>query len=204
MYYSNSSQVDFNIIGNDIDVNNGNGVEFAATGSPTFEGRVNNNTIDINSGSGSGIFFVATPVVTPTAILEIDGNTITAFSGSSEAGIQLRTGSGTLDATINNNIIDITSAIATGFFIESITGGNAVMTLNVTNNDVDEVGGQAGAYAFGESAGTLQLEGFTTDLLTTLTANGNTLNGAPLGAGDVASFGTFSGGTAEQVDISQP
>uniref|UniRef100_UPI00260921DA beta strand repeat-containing protein n=1 Tax=Acaryochloris sp. IP29b_bin.137 TaxID=2969217 RepID=UPI00260921DA len=202
----NSSQIDFNIIGNDIDVNSGNGVEFVAIGSPTLEGRVNTNTININSGGGSGIAFTATAVgsVNPTVILEIDGNTISAVSGPSEAGIRLRSGRGTFDVTVNNNTIDITQNIATGFFVESIIGGDAVMTLNVTNNDVDEVGGQAGAYAFGESAGTLQLEGFTGDLFTTLVANNNTLNGNPLGAADVVSLGTLSGGTAEQVDISQP
>ena len=205
---ANTSQVDFNIIGNDIDVNIGNGVEFVATGSPTLEGRVNNNTIDINSGAGSGIVFLATTaavVVNPTAILEIDGNTIAGIDGNSEGGIRLQPGRGTLDATINNNILDIESTAATGFFIESLSGGSAVMTVNATNNDVDENGAAGVAYAFVETDGTLLVEGFTGDLATTLAANGNTVNGVTVGASDATSAGTVLGnGTAETVDISQP
>jgi len=200
-----SSQVDFNIIGNDIDVNMGNGVEFVATESPTLEGRVNNNTIDINSGAGDGILFITTVGggINPNAILEIDGNTISGISGNSNGGITLRPGRGTLDATINNNTIDIAPTAVTGLFLESIVDGSAVMTINANNNDVDENGASNSAYAFVASGGTVLVEGFTGDLATTLTNKGNTVNGASVGAGNVASVVSGSG-TAEQVDISQP
>ncbi|ULH14123.1 VcbS (plasmid) [Deinococcus sp. KNUC1210] len=78
--------------------------------SATVQGRVTNNTITLNSGSfGTGIATYVTGA--GHATVQLSGNTIKSF-GTFGIDLATQVSSGSLDATVSNNVIALPSALA--------------------------------------------------------------------------------------------
>ncbi len=202
---SGSSQLDFNIIGNTITANSldEQGIEIDVTGSAAAEGRINNNTITASDTLG---ILIDLENGTPTGIFEINNNSInvTQVQGGS---ILLETDGGQGNFTVTNNDMDIESTVRFSG-ITGIIGNSGSANYNIVGNDVNQVGAFGDAYAIQRqisATGTSTLEGFTTDVFTTLQNNNNTVGGVALNNPlQVFVEGTHGPGTTETVDISQP
>ncbi|MEO0868047.1 MAG: DUF1565 domain-containing protein, partial [Cyanobacteria bacterium J06642_11] len=198
-----SSQLDFNIIENTVTGNSASGdaIEVEVSGTATAEGRINTNTITANDSIGVNIDL---DNGSPVGIFEINSNIIDV--NTDVAGIFLEIPQGTGDFTIGNNDIDIDTTVIFGGITGDVGlgGGTAAASYNIFNNDVNQVGGSGDAYGILQNnSGTSTLDGFITDILTTLNNNSNTVGGAALTVGQAFEQGTHSAGTTEAVDITE-
>ena len=197
-------------------------VNVFASGGGTATGTISGNDIQ-GSDQGAGIRVVAevtdvdgsTPNVTlnPTIVVDIDNNDISGVKGTGLAGIHVdaRDGGGSvtgvarIDATINDNdVVSVDNAdAAMQVYVSDITAnhGNTVCA-NITNNFASGVDGDFGDTDFyygnppggGGNFGVGQMQGFTSNVATTWTNNGNTDGGHYVG-----SEGTITGGTCNTV-----
>lgn len=170
-------------------------------------GTISGNTLN-GSAVGAGIRVIAevTTNLNPTITINIANNDINAIAGAGLAGIDIRarrgvvsaTGLANIQATVNNNQVDVTNTADANiqFYINY---GNTLCG-NVTNNaatgtpffiDAFYVGNPVAGS--GDPAGIAQLQGWTGNIDTTWNNNGNTpANSAFLD-------GTASGGTCATV-----
>ncbi|MGK7910154.1 MAG: Ig-like domain-containing protein, partial [Synechococcus sp.] len=206
---SNSTQLNFNLIGNTVTGNSidDDAIEVELFNSAIAEGRINNNSITANNSIGVRIDLVNG---SPTGVFEINNNFIDVNSVVPNTGIGavfLEIPTGTGDFTIGNNDIDIDPDVTfSGITGEvSLGGGVASASYNIFGNDVNQLGFFGDAYAILQTnPGTSVLDGFNTNVLTTLNNNGNPVGGAPLAGGQVFEQGTHVAGTTETVDIDEP
>jgi hypothetical protein len=134
---SGSGDMDFNITSNPLIKSKGiNAVNIFGFAGSKFEGRVNNNTINVGGGAGSGAGVRVNAQGNQNSLLEIKNNNIT---GADDYGITnvASLGSGRLDVTVTGNTISLSNAGAYGIHtaagVSSSTFTNKVCA-NVANN----------------------------------------------------------------------
>ncbi len=131
--------MNFNIIGNgSIASRSINTVNISGNGNSTFQGRINNNTIQIaTGGSGSGIGVRVIANADSDGKVEVNGNTISGIVNDVGILAQAVAGTGRLDAKITSN--NISAANTAGYYIDVIAGASSsILTnkvcANVANN----------------------------------------------------------------------
>jgi hypothetical protein len=177
-------------------------VNIFASGGGTASGSVNGNSI-LGSLFGAGIRVVAEAggVNSPSITVQIDGNNISGVQGSGLAGIHIEahdgnsstTGTATIAATVNNNIVSTLNAdAAIQVYVSdlNVTRDNETC-INITNNTTTAVGGAFGPTDFfygndpidGSNTGIAYMQGWTGSVAGTWTANGNVDSGGYVGSG---------------------
>ncbi len=177
-------------------------VNIFASGGGTASGSVNFNTINGTSfGAGIRVVAQATGVASPTITVQIDGNNISGVQGGGLAGIHIEardgnnttTGTATIAATVNNNIVSTLNADAViQVYVSDLNVPRTNLTcINVTNNTTTAVGGAFGPTDFvygndptdGPNTGIAYMQGWTGSVAGTWTANGNVDSGGYVGPG---------------------
>lgn len=142
-----SGDMDFNIINNQIKSRGINAVNIFGFSGSKFEGRINDNTVNVGDGSGSGVAVRITAQGNLNNVVEIKNNNIT---GANDYGITCVTslGTGRLDATITGNRVSVSNTgayciqVAAG--VSSTTTTNTVCA-NVSGNSTAAPGAPSGA-----------------------------------------------------------
>lgn len=161
--------------------------------SGSFEGRVNGNTVQSLSGSGTGIRQVAQGAT--TAVSEANNNTITGITADSGISGVSQGGAGTLDITMIGNSITLANSAA--YNIEARAGASSSTftnktCANVANNTV--VGMPASNFfARTVNAHELRLQGGGATVATNWNANTNS-PGTPPAVVSQSGSGTFTFG----------
>jgi hypothetical protein len=132
-----SGDMDFNIVNNPLIKSRAiNAVNIFGFSGSKFEGRVNNNTINVGGGAGSGAGVRVNAQGNLNSVIEIKNNNIT---GADDYGITnvASLGSGRLDVTVTGNTVTLSNAGAYG--IHTAAGVSSSMftnkvCANVANN----------------------------------------------------------------------
>ena len=198
----NNGQITFAVTHNTFQPFRSHAINIFATGSGTATGRVDSNSV-LGSKTGAGIRVVAeaTGVNSPSITVQIDSNNISNVRGGGLAGIHIEardgniatTGTATVAATVNNNIVSTVSAdAAIQVYVsdKNVTRDNETC-VNVTNNNTTAVGGAFGATDFfygndptdGSDIGIALMQGYLTTVAAAWTANGNVDSGGFVGRG---------------------
>ncbi len=198
---NNNGQMNFNVISNPtIWSHGGTALNVRAFASSAIAGRIQSNPdIQTNrngSGGGNGISVGAED--NSTIVVDISNNSVSNIF--QDIGIQTfsRSGTGTMDATINNNTIVLQGGGAFPLYGVEVRAQNGNTTcVNVTNNSVTLGNGVA---AFRErtsnSGSTVLLQGFvsTSNVTADVTTVWNSSN-TPTGSVSASNNGTVGGGT---------
>ena len=163
-------------------------VNIFALGGGQATGRVTNNSIlETNQGSGVRVVAEVTTSGNPTVIIDISDNTLADIVGDTVlAGIHLEardgvggaTGTANIQATVNNNDVNVNNA---GAHLEIYNSDSNTVCGNFTNNttsgtaffgDDFYIGNPVSGTGLGP--GTVIMQGWTGNLQTTWTNNGNT------------------------------
>jgi hypothetical protein len=197
-----SGTITFDVLNNTFQPFRSQVINIFASGGSIASGKVNGNTI-LGSlfGAGIRVVAVATGVNSPTITVQIDGNNISGVQGGGLAGIHIEardgnnttTGTATVAATVNNNIVSTLNAdAAIQVYVSDLNVPRTNLTcVNVTNNTTTAVGGPFGPTDFfyandptdGSNTGIAYMQGWTGSVAGTWTANGNVDSGGYVGPG---------------------
>jgi hypothetical protein len=199
----NSASMNFNVINNPtIYSDAGTAVNARGFATATVQGRIHSNgdiQTDRTAGAPSGGSGISVGAEDQSAVtVSVDNNTVVNIA--QDMGIQLfaRSGTGRLDATVNNNSVTLQDpGLFPQYGIEIRAQDGNTVCANVTNNAVTP--GAAAIAAFrqrtSDAGSTVLLQGFSVDATTTWNNNGNT----PMGSVSQSNNGAVGAGTCTTV-----
>lgn len=185
-----SAQLNYVVTNNTLQPIRIHGINLFAFGGGSANGRINGNTIDeTNQGSAIRVVAEVTTSSNPSIITEINNNIISNSGGGGLLGalhLEARTGASTgvanIQATVDNNSVALNAGSSdnAGAHYEIYNSDGHTVCANFTNNAASGTASFGDTFYIGNpvsgsglGAGTVQLQGFTSNVQTTWTNNGN-------------------------------